>query len=353
MNKHVPTIFPWPKDVAFTIECGDNKLPAVWLPPQFEPTACKAAGVKVRYLSVLGYYAKSGTIKSIPAKAGLAYAIKSGWTGRGKKILTESSGNFLASLKDAIDERDDIELDLIGIISSKLPAGKRADLGRRDIDLMTELDLARELGLEKPVDSFTMVQMYSERYGIPNLDQYNCDYQGGWNRLSYKPIADEVYRQLGDTVSLFDATAGTKGKFRGVGVELKAQSPRTEIVITFPYPGYAFPGGRDEEHIEKVRNSFGTDALIRRRTDLYAAYERAKRLFLAGIPAGITFAAELATAEHRILELLSEHRLETIMGPDRVVTVLLVASDSIYPYLGEMREFAPHVFNDVVDPRFV
>ena len=327
---------------AFQIRCDGCSLSARWLPDYFVPEEVRKAVPKTRILAVLGYETPSNNLKYLPARKGLEWAIAEGLTGPGRKILVPSSGNFLESEQVVIDE-EGIELTLIGVVSSKLPTGKRLRLERRGISLITELDLQRELGLKVPDATLKMLKAYSTKVGIPVLDQYDCT----WNSDSYLPIPEEVYEQIGP-ISFYCTTAGTKGKHR-VGVEMKRRSGRTLLVVVFPKPGHAFPGGRNEELIKEVANKFGIEPMPRH-TDELVAYERIGQLYPEGITAGVTFGAEVGVAQDFLLEMLVAGRIDELLLDDGSITVLIVCSDSIFPYISEGKRRLPHLFGKIPDP---
>lgn len=320
----------------FEIDCGGFSLPVDLLPQSFTPERVRSAGVKMEILVVRGDLAPSKTIKYLPARAGIGWVQKAGL---GKRILVPSSGNFLGAVSDYVRSHG-IGIDIVGVVSSKLPAGKREALDGRGISLLTEIDLARAIGFQCPVlpDLFDLIDRYSGKCGIPVLDQYHCPPQKQWNAESYRPIPDALLRHTGGQVSVFTSTAGTKGKYCGVGVPLWKHNSKTELAVVFPYPGDQFPGGRDEDAIGHVGNSFGMAEPTRRRTSLAAAYEKAALLYRAGFQTGITLAAELATAEHYVLEF--DGRYDLITCADGVIRVVLVASDAIDPYLNDCRGYA-------------
>ena len=290
---------------------------------------------------VSGDITPTSNVKFFPAIGGVDWAQKAGLTGPGKKMFVPSSGNFLLSV-DHIIKKKCVDLKIIGVVSSKLGVGKRKDLEARKIELITERDLATSLGLSEPGDTLDMLAEHSLKSGIPIMHQYNCDSQGQWNFRSYLPIAEEVICKIDGGISIFSATAGTKGKIRAF---------RTgNVVAAFPYPGESFPGGRDEDAIEHVGNSFGFEP-IRRTTDQIVAYYWAAKLYEAGIPVGITAAAEFVTARHYSLEFLrSPHHPEKIII-DGKIRILIVASDSIGPYIQEGMKYFPHMYGQMVDPR--
>jgi hypothetical protein len=318
---------------AFEISCGTCVLSAEWLPDTFVPQVLKDNKERIRFLVVRGDKTPSGNIKYLPAQDAVKWLLESGLAKSGKKtrVLVPSSGNFLISFWKVLEERSDelkelgIEIEIIGVVSSKLPVGKRHMLEEKGIILWTEFDLARLLDLPNPGEILDMLREYSRRTGIPVMDQYDCD----WNWMSYLPIPTEVARRT--QVSLFVTTEGTKGKHR-IGVTLGVP-----IVAAFPYPGQAFPGGRNEVDIEKVTNPSVIEP-IRRRTALSAAYDCVAQLLAAGIPGGITLAAELETALHFLLERFHEKNLHELRCTDGSIVVLLVCSDGIDPYIDDVRE---------------
>ncbi len=341
-------------EVVFTIRCGGCDLPVIRLDGSFTPSAYKKMGIPYEILLVRGDATPSKNVKYFPAMEGLKWAKKAGLIGPGKTMFFPSSGNFLYSA-DQIVKEEGIELELVGVVSSSLGAGKLKDLQDRNIRLITERDLAKELGLPAPVHMFEMLKQHSRNTGIPILHQYDCVAQDGWNFKSYRPIARDIIRHLGGKISIFVATVGTIGKYRGVGVPIALHASMrfdhiTELVAAFPYPGYAFPGGRDEEGIGHVGNSFGITP-VRRTTNYIAVHHLAAQLYEAGIPVGITSAAEVLTGIQFSLEKLRPpYRPEDIMF-DGVIRILVVASDTIGPYIEDGKEVVPELFSKMVDPR--
>lgn len=330
-------------EVAFTIKCDGCELPVYRLGEQFRPAGYKNIDLEYECLLVGGYKTPTHTVKYFPARAGIRWARGEGLFGRGKKIFVPSSGNFLLSVVHVV-MIEGLDIEIIGVVSSKLGAGKRADLDKLNIRLLTEIDLANALGRDKSGDMFEMLEAYSRDSGIPILHQYNCDRQGGWNYKSYLPISTALKQVIGDKVPIFPFTAGTKGKGRGIDLGLK--------VAVFPCPGQSFPGGRDEQGIRHVGNDFGLEP-IRRRLNHLVAYHMAGDLYAAGIPVGITAAAELATGQHFSLEYLEPGRNPNDIAFGRKITLLVVASDTIGPYKEEGMEHVPHLFRDMVDPRLL
>lgn len=331
-------------EVAFTVACDGCELPVYRLGEEFRPLGFKDIDVEYETLIVGGYMTPTHTVKYFPARAGVLWARQHALTGRGMKILVPSSGNFLLSVCHVV-KAEGLPVEVIGIVSSKLGAGKRADLEKLGIRLLTEIDLAAILGRSAPGEMFEMLAAYSKDSGLPILHQYDCDDQGGWNYMSYGPIAEGIKRMIGRRISIFPFTAGTKGKGRGIGMRLRGRR-----IAVFPYPGYGFPGGRDEIGIEFVENEFGFNP-ARRSLNHLVAYHTAGQLYHAGIPLGITAAAEVGTGFNVSAEYLRPHRSIRPIVINGKVTILVVASDTIGPYIKEGMRYAPHLFKDMVDPR--
>lgn len=337
MRTHRVVPFTIGQRADFLIQCEGCSLPARWL-DRFVPDEVRKRVRDVRPLFVEGYKTPSRNLKYFPAKSGIKI-IAEDYDG---PLLAPGSGNFAESSKVILDEERRTN-ELIAIVPSHQPAGKRQRLERRGISIMNELDLQRELGLRKPEPTFRMLKQYAERMGYRILDQYDCD----WNSDSYLPIAEQIIRQTGG-VSLFAGTAGTKGKFR-IGAELKRKRAATHLVVVYPPPGQAFPGGRNKQQGLEVANQFDIEPTAEFYVDELVAYEQ-MGLMYPYIETGVTGAAELSAAWKYILAMHEAGRIDELRIDGGPIIPLVVCSDSIFPYVDEGMKHFPHLFGEVVEP---
>lgn len=343
---HSPKALKTRPATAFEIQCGGCTLPAHWLPQGFVPSMLPA---EVKVLVVDGTKTPTRTVKYLPALGGARWAQKNSLTGPGRRAFFPSSGNALFSFVDVV-RQEKVELEPIGVVSSRISSGKRVLLEGTGIELITEIDLAKALGLSKPGDTFEMLDEYSNMTGIPIIDQYNCPADHNWNAESYIPIPEQVQQHVGD-VSLFLSTAGSKGK-QQVGVELLKNNPNMGLYVVYPLqpdypnPPVTFPGGRGKGDIHKVRNKFVVEP-----TEVFVdeddALRQAAQAGLVGLCGGITFGAELAAAQDVLVKLHLAGRLRQMCRSDGSIIVLLVISDTIFLYKEEMMRKYPRQYEEI------
>lgn len=322
-----------------SIPCGVGDL-SVFQMPQL--TQMKLPPWVVR-LAVAGYDTYTRTIKLLPAAAAAIWIMKVLWpqyhnpeTGK-ITVLVPSSGNFLYSLLAYI-KANNLPIDVIGVISSRTPKEKRALIDGYKIKILTEIDLARELGRNEIGEMFEMLYQYGERFDIKVVDQYNCgDYN--WNAESYREMAVSLHERFGEFAEVF-TTAGSKGKSALV-YWLNKMGNSTKLRTVYPRPSCTFSGGRGigEDEIGKVQNAFLTRE-HRVIVDDISACQRAILASRLGFYGGITWGAE-ADAEDQILAWgIVTGKLEKLRRKrkDGKVYTLTIASDSIFNCLGEIRE---------------
>ena len=323
MDRTMPP-FNMEPDPAFEIETEDCRIPVWELSQEFVPTP-------VRHLNILiyvvgGYHTPSGSIKHIPASDMLKRAIGTGLCQKGQTVVEATSGNFGASLAYCAKRYG---LTVVAIVSDNLPEGKLLPLRRQGAQIMKEREVAKLLGLDRPVPTTELARLYSEKIGGVHLNQYG----NPWNPESYTAlIAPELWRQTSGQAVIFVSAVGTTGTMMGLGGYFKKKNPHLKVIATMPYLGQNIDGTRDSRRLKEVCFPWQKLADHKRRLDERVARAVSVELHQAGIHAGPSSGAALATLNHYLLELAEEDGLDSLRQGGGPIVAITTFADTLFPY---------------------
>ena len=145
---------------------------------------------------------------------------------------------------------------------------------------------ARKLVSENP-DKYFMPDQFSNRY----------------NKLAhYKTTAEEIWRATGGEITHFVSALGTSGTLMGVGMGLKENNPRIQIVEAHPVKGHYIQGLKNmaEAIVPSIYDPSKIDKTIYVETE--DAFAMARRIvreegIFVGMSSGAAMLAALKTAE--------------------------------------------------------
>lgn len=145
---------------------------------------------------------------------------------------------------------------------------------------------ARKLVAENP-DKYFMPNQFSNRY----------------NKIAhYKTTAEEIWRSTGGEVTHFVSALGTSGTLMGVGMGLKENNPRIQIVEAHPVKGHYIQGLKNmaEAIVPSIYDPSQIDKTIMVETE--DAFEMARRIvgeegIFVGMSSGAAMLASVKTAE--------------------------------------------------------
>lgn len=323
MDRTMPP-FNMEPDPAFEIGVEDFRIPVLELPREFIPTPVRDR--KIRIYALAGYHTPTGNIKYIPASYMLKRAIETGLCQRGQTVVEATSGNFGDSLAFCAKRHG---LTAAAIVSDKLPEGKLLALRRQGTQILKEGELTRSLNLNRQVPAIALASLYAKKIGGIHLNQYG----NPWNPESYATlIAPELWRQTGGRASILVSAIGTTGTMMGLGGYFKKQNPRLRVIATMPYLDQNIDGTRDSRRLKEVGFQWQELADHKRRLDARVAQAVSIELHRAGIHAGPSSGAALATLSHYLLELAETDGLDDLCDQDGSIVAITTFADTLFPY---------------------
>src|SRR5579862_296596 len=323
MDRTMPP-FNMEPDPAFEIGIEDFCIPVLELPPEFIPAPVRDR--KIRIYALAGYHTPTGNIKYIPASHMLKRATETGLCQRGQTVVEATSGNFGDSLAFCAKRYG---LTVAAIVSDKLPEGKLLALRRQGTQILKEGELARSLNLTHAVPTIELARLYAKKIGGVHLNQYG----NPWNPESYATlIAPELWRQTGGQASILVSAIGTTGTMMGLGGYFKKQNPRLRVIATMPYLDQNIDGTRDSRRLKEVGFLWQDLADHKRRLDARVAQAVSIELHRAGIHAGPSSGAALATLGHYLLELAETDGLDDLCDQDGSIVAITTFADTLFPY---------------------
>jgi len=323
MDRTMPP-FNMEPDPAFEIGIEDFCIPVLELPPEFIPAPVRDR--KIRIYALAGYHTPTGNIKYIPASHMLKRATETGLCQRGQTVVEATSGNFGDSLAFCAKRYG---LTVAAIVSDKLPEGKLLALRRQGTQILKEGELARSLNLTHAVPTIELARLYAKKIGGVHLNQYG----NPWNPESYATlIAPELWRQTGGQASILVSAIGTTGTMMGLGGYFKKQNPRLRVIATMPYLDQNIDGTRDSRRLKEVGFLWQDLADHKRRLDARVAQAVSIELHRAGIHAGPSSGAALATLGHYLLELAETDGLDGLCDQAGSIVAITTFADTLFPY---------------------
>jgi S-sulfo-L-cysteine synthase (O-acetyl-L-serine-dependent) len=323
MDRTMPP-FNMEPDPAFEIGVEDFRIPVLELPREFIPAPVRDR--KIRIYALAGYHTPTGNIKYIPASYMLKRAIDTGLCQRGQTVVEATSGNFGDSLAFCAKRYG---LTAAAVVSDNLPEGKLLALRRQGTQILKEGELARSFNLAHQVPTIELAGLYAERIGGVHLNQYG----NPWNPESYATlIAPELWRRTGGRASILVSAIGTTGTMMGLGGYFKKQNPRLRVIATMPYLDQNIDGTRDSRRLKEVGFLWQELADHKRRLDARVAQAVSIELHRAGIHAGPSSGAALATLSHYLLELAETDRLDDLCDQEGSIVAITTFADTLFPY---------------------
>jgi cysteine synthase B len=323
MDRTMPP-FNMEPDPAFEIGVEDFRIPVLELPPEFIPAPVRDR--KIRIYALAGYHTPTGNIKYIPASHMLKRATETGLCRRGQTVIEATSGNFGDSLAFCAKRYG---LTVAAVVSDKLPEGKLLALRRQGTQILKEGELTRSLNLNRPVPAIELASLYAKKIGGVHLNQY----ANPWNPESYATlIAPELWRQTGGRASIFVSAIGTTGTMMGLGGYFKRQNPRLRVIATMPYLDQNIDGTRDSRRLKEIGFLWQDLADHKRRLDARVAQAVSIELHRAGIHAGPSSGAALATLSHYLLELAETDGLDDLCDQAGSIVAITTFADTLFPY---------------------
>jgi cysteine synthase B len=142
-----------------------------------------------------------------------------------------------------------------------------------------------------------LVEEYPDRYFMP--DQFSNRY----NKLAhYKTTAEEIWKATGGEITHFVSALGTSGTLMGVGMGLKENNPRIQIVEAHPVKGHYIQGLKNmgEAIVPSIYDPSKIDRTIMVETE--DAFAMARRIvreegIFVGMSSGAAMLASIRTAE--------------------------------------------------------
>ena len=323
MDRTIPP-FNMEPDPAFEIEVEDYQIPVLELSQEFIPVPIRDR--KIRIYALAGYHTPTGNIKHIPASYMLRRASEMGRCRNGQTVVEATSGNFGVSLAFCVKR---YELKVAAIVADNLPEGKLLALRRHGAQVLKESEVAGLLRLTHRAPTTELARLYAEKIGGIHLNQYS----NPWNPESYGTlIAPELWRQTGGHASIFVSAIGTTGTMMGLGGYFKNQNPSLKVIATMPYLGQNIDGTRDSRRLKEVNFLWQELADHKRRLDVRVAQAVSVELHKAGIHAGPSSGAALATLNHYLLELAETDGLDSLRNQDGSIVVITTFADTLFPY---------------------
>jgi cysteine synthase B len=323
MDRTMPP-FNMEPDPAFEIGVEDFRIPVLELPREFIPAPVRDR--KIRIYALAGYHTPTGNIKYIPASYMLKRATETGLCQKGQTVVEATSGNFGDSLAFCAKRYG---LTAAAIVSDNLPEGKLLALRRQGSQILKEGELARSFNLAHRVPTIELAGLYAERIGGVHLNQYG----NPWNPESYATlIAPELWRRTGGRASILVSAIGTTGTMMGLGGYFKKQNPRLRVIATMPYLDQNIDGTRDSRRLKEVGFLWQELADHKRRLDARVAQAVSIELHRAGIHAGPSSGAALATLSHYLLELAETDGLDDLCDQEGSIVAITTFADTLFPY---------------------
>jgi cysteine synthase B len=311
-------------DPAFEIGLEDFRIPVLELPPEFTPTPVRHR--KIRLYALAGYHTPTGNIKYIPASYMLKRASDTGLCHKGQTVVEATSGNFGDSLAFCARRYG---ITVAAIVSDTLPEGKLLALRRQGTQILKEGEVARLLSLNHRVPAIELAGLYAKKIGGVHLNQYG----NPWNPEAYATlIAPELWRQTGGQASIFVSAVGTTGTMMGLGGYFKKQNPRLKVIATMPYLEQNIDGTRDSRRLKEISFPWQGLADHKRRLDARVAQAVSIELHKAGIHAGPSSGAALATLSHYLLELAETDGLDSLCDEEGSIVAITTFADTLFPY---------------------
>jgi cysteine synthase len=322
--RNIPPCYQRLPEPLFEIPVDDFSLPVIVLPEELLSDGLR--GERIRIYLLLGFMAPPGNIKRIPAGYMVQKALECGRIAPGGTLIEPTSGNFGLSLAYCAHKHN---INVIALVSDKLPRGKRLPLERHGAEVITESELAHKLGVSRSYTSIELAEMYAKTSDAVFLNQYN----NPWNPESYHGVAQQVWNGVGGQISLFVPATGSKGNLIGFGSQFRTWNPKIEIVSTRPYFRQNIDGARDKRRQAEVGNDVSlVGEIIDEPIDERTARLVSELLYENGIPAGPSAGAALGSADHMLLSHVENDTLKNLRCADGTIGVFIPFADTCYPY---------------------
>jgi cysteine synthase len=223
---------------------------------------------------------------------------------------------------------------LFGIKNVKIIAPYDIAPGKREMLRLVDADveLCKAGGIAK-------AEELGKQEGFLNLQQYaNPANPAGIKKW----LAEEIWQQLRDYMTVFCAGMGTTGTIIGVSKLLRERSSRTFIVGVSLSPGSAVPGVRTEEKLKEISLDWEKEVDCRVEVDTKKSYKKSLELCRAGLIAGPSSGFALAGLIKFIERQKEIGGLDSLRNVRGLVTAVFICADTPFPYLDK--------YSTILDP---
>ena len=289
---------------------------------------------KVRIFIKLAQFVPLLNIKSLSSWQMLS-DIKDEDLKKTKHLVEYSSGNTVFSL--ALLSKHFGIPNMHAIITPDVPDHKKKLLKLVGAELLIS-DGPRSPDVSSQNGGVYEAKVLGDNLGWLNMNQYI-------NKAS--PLASELYigkelwRQLGDRMSIFISTIGTSGTIFGVGKFLKNKNKNILIGGASIKKGSSIPGPRGEEAIYRL--GFPWVSVVDKMMPINQekAYEQSLFLIREGLLVGPSTGMQLAMINKMIVSMKKSKTLNNYKNKEGEIVITFVGADTMFPYVDDYFSVLP------------
>lgn len=308
--------------------CGPT--PLIELPPSLNPFTKDS----VRIFIKMAGQVPLGNIKSVPSWSMLE-SLSLSKRSSTHHLAEYSSGNTALSL--TLLSRHFGIANMHALIAPDVPAYKQQILRLAGTHLIMT-DGPASPGVYDTVGGIHNATLMGKKKGWHSFNQYTSPENP---RGSETYVAREIWKQLGDSVSVTVSSIGTSGTIVGLGSYLKKKKPSMKLVGASIKTGSSIPGPRGEVAIKKL--CFPWQRIVDEEIPVTTkpAYALALKLIRLGLLVGPSTGMQLAAVHEYLRSQKKKGALNELRNHSGTIDVVFLACDTMYPYVQEFFDVLP------------
>jgi len=283
---------------------------------------------KVRIFVKLTQFVPLSNIKSLSAWQMLS-KMDSATRKKTKHLIEYSSGNTVLSLA-ILSKHFGIE-NMHAIITPDVPEHKKRLLRLVGAELLISHGNPSP-GVFDTEGGIYDAKMMDQKEGWYNLHQYINQNNP---KASEEYIGKELWKQLGNKLSIFAASIGTAGTILGAGSYLKKKNKNIFIAGASIKRGSSIPGPRGEDAIPKLGFKWESTVDKTYPIDTFSAFSNSLDLIRQGLFVGPSTGMQLAMVKIMLAEMKKKKQLDTHRNKNGEVVIAFIACDTMFTYIDE------------------
>lgn len=289
---------------------------------------------KVRIFIKLLQFVPLANIKSIPAW-GMLSSIPKDILSKTEHLVEYSSGNTVFSL--AILSKHFGIPNMHALITPDVPESKKKIIKLTGAEILVS-DGPRSPDVFANEGGVFEAKMLGQKPGWFNMNQYVNKASPSASEMY---IGKELWKQLGEDLSIFVSSVGTSATIYGTGKYLKKKNKNIYVVGASIKRGSSIPGPRGEDALPKL--GFPWSQVVDKTIpiDQESAYEKSLKLIREGLLVGPSTGMQLAMIEKMLKEMKENKTLGKYRNKNGEVVITFIGGDTMYPYIDEYFSVLP------------